>query len=334
MNTPIDDYFKKTIGFVDPEPGSLAIGMVWGLKPSLERGTEIAIKTVGMLHVISASGANVALLLDILRVGVQYLAKPIRLVCCALAIVTYGWLLDWPISLLRAVVVALIQVVAQSQQSQASVKRSFWFAFLMCWGFEEFKTPSLGMQLSFGASGALIWIYPKILTKIDHFLPKIGIETRSKAIQKQGSSWVKLLLLEPLCTSLAISLVLVPRLWWVDDHWFVLAPIVWVSLWWYLPIITYTLLLLQGITLVSGITSGLWQFPIWVSQLLEWLVNGFIEKTIAWSSLESWYWTRPQNYKVVSAFWLSSLLLYLWVESSRTQRSRFNKGTWWWKASV
>ncbi len=150
--------FEKTL---PPASSSLFLGIVFGIKQNLPKAFAEDLRTSGVLHVVAASGMNVAMAGGFLSaVFALIFRRQIALALSILGILFYALLAGLEPSIIRASIMGILVFSAQILGRQTlSLYGLFMAGFLMI-----FINPSLlsdvGFQLSFMATLGLLYIRP------------------------------------------------------------------------------------------------------------------------------------------------------------------------------
>ncbi len=139
---------------------SLIFGSAHPLSNTLHRNFQI----MGMLHLLSASGYNVGLVLQIVKPlfkRCSNLSQKTKAILTALSVLLFFYLSNGGYSLQRAVVMALFAIVVRRlwYRQIASLRLLFYACLLIVWLNPE-GLQSLSLQLSVAATGGIVWLYP------------------------------------------------------------------------------------------------------------------------------------------------------------------------------
>lgn len=147
-----------------PEPeASLLSGIVLGAKTQMSSGFKDDLRKTGLTHVVVASGMNVTLVAGFLSgMLTVFLRRQLTLPLILLGIFFYAFLAGFEAPIVRAALMGSLAVAAQSlgRQSWAALSLAISGSLML------FVSPTLlsdlGFQLSFLATGGLIFIKPQI----------------------------------------------------------------------------------------------------------------------------------------------------------------------------
>jgi competence protein ComEC len=143
---------------------SLIFGSQQPLTNSLHRNFQI----MGMLHLLSASGYNVGLVLQSVRLllkRLSYLSQKTKAILTALSVLFFFYLSNGGYSLQRAVLMALFSIVIRRlRYHQISSIRSLAYACFLIIVWQPASLDSLSLQLSIAATWGIVWLQP-VLTR-------------------------------------------------------------------------------------------------------------------------------------------------------------------------
>jgi len=150
--------FSKTL----PAPfSSLLLGIIFGIKEQMPKDFSNNLRTVGVFHVIAASGMNVTLIGGFISAFfVLFFKRQVAIGLSILAIIFYALLAGLEPSIVRASVMGILVFSAQIMGRQTLAENSLFLA-----GFGMlFLDPSLisdvGFQLSFAATLGILYLKP------------------------------------------------------------------------------------------------------------------------------------------------------------------------------
>ncbi|HYM65594.1 MAG TPA: ComEC/Rec2 family competence protein [Candidatus Sulfotelmatobacter sp.] len=158
---------QRIIGFfqnsLNSNDSSLMLGIVFGIKQDFSRNFLNNLKTVGVMHVIAASGMNVTLVGGFIFYAFsQVLKRQKAIVVSVLFILFYAFLAGFQASIIRASIMYIASISAEILGKQKySQYALFLTGFLMLFSSPAFLL-DIGFQLSF-ASTLGILVIPKFL---------------------------------------------------------------------------------------------------------------------------------------------------------------------------
>lgn len=142
-------------------PASLLLGIVFGIKKGIPKDFQGALRTVGVFHVVAASGMNITMVSGFLLTFFGgFLKRQIAVVCSIVGILFYSLFSGFEPSIVRAAIMGVLPLVAQLFGRQYIASYGLLFAgYCML-----FMTPLLlfdiGFQLSFVSCLGLLYLRP------------------------------------------------------------------------------------------------------------------------------------------------------------------------------
>jgi ComEC/Rec2-related protein len=156
--------------WIGAERSQLLFSLLFGAEQQLANDQRRIFKVIGMLHVLSASGLNVR----IVRVTVEqvlqrfkYLSQKIKTILIGLSVLTFFYLSNFGLSLLRACLAAwLALLIGGIFYRQISSLRIFVYVCLLMIVFDKTVVDSISWQMSIAATGSIIWLLPLFQKKL------------------------------------------------------------------------------------------------------------------------------------------------------------------------
>ncbi len=212
---------------------ALMLGIVFGIKEEMSPNFKDNLQKTGLLHVIAASGMNVAMVGGFLLVLFgSFMRRQLALIFTIFGILFYAFMAGFEASIVRASIMGILVFLAQLTGRQSSSFLGLFIAgFIML-----FKTPILlfdiGFQLSFMATLGLIYFRPLLL-----------MNNSIKAILNKSS------LVDDLLTTLSAQIFTLPIIMANFGNYSIYSVFVNVLVLWTVPI----LMIIGGIASVLGI---------------------------------------------------------------------------------
>ncbi len=225
-----------------PEPeASLAIGILLGVRRRMSQEFYQSLANTGTMHIIAASGYNVAV------VGGALMAIAVRLVgrtggvgVGVVGIWLYVLLAGGSASVVRAGIMGSLTLMAYYWGRPTEAKRLLWVAAGVMLLINPLYIVDIGFQLSIAATAGLLYFSPKV------------------------DGWLR----EYLYPTLAASVATAPIIWY---HFGRLAWITPVANMLVLPLVPLTMLL-SVMTLALSPAAYLLYVPLWgIVTMIEWL---------------------------------------------------------------
>lgn len=153
------------------EQASLLSGMVLGSKKAIPKDFYRALKQTGTLHIVVASGMNVALLAGFLMpILALFFKRKIAVIPLVILIWFYAFLTGFEAPIIRASIMASLTFLAQEFGKQADPKRILIITAILMIFFKPALISEVSFQLSFISTAGLIFLCPVFKTSKNIFL--------------------------------------------------------------------------------------------------------------------------------------------------------------------
>lgn len=235
-----------------PSPhAELLAGMVLGQKSNLPERFYEALRKTGTLHVVVASGQNIAIVTGFLLALLPWLVSRRKAVFFALlGAVCYILLTGAEPPVVRAGIMAGLSFLAESGGREGAGKRLLLFSAAVMLLVSPWLVFELSFQLSFAATAGLLWLYPKLRRWRPFRVPLVG---------------------DGLATSLSAQLAVAPLLFWQFGRLSLVSPAV-------NALVGVTVPFLMALGLVIIALGLVWlpsaQLVAWLAwPLLEWFIK-------------------------------------------------------------
>ncbi|MEA2056487.1 MAG: ComEC/Rec2 family competence protein [Patescibacteria group bacterium] len=302
---------SKSIGC---EAAQLIFSMVFGVEQQFSSKLHHDFNVMGMLHILSASGFNVSLMVSVVTFLLKVeLSKKKRFCLLLISIIFYFYLSSQGVSLQRAVIMMVLALglrLVFLRQSDSG--RNLVYTAVLLVVVSPDLLESIGYQFSILATGAIIWIYPylKTASRGKFAQGELLVEVLAKTTGKSGFK-AKLTgyFQETFLITLVVNLVLFPLVVYHFEEFSLLTLPCNLLLLWLVPLITVSGLcwmVIYQIFLWLGLTRYLAVF-----NFLLWLQCHFLI-TVA-DFFGRWDWAVIKMPKiglsVVLAWWIGLLAL-------------------------
>lgn len=152
-----------------PEPhSSIAAGMLLGERQQFDADEKDRLQTVGLMHVVAASGSNVVMVSSLLEGILRKKRGLLPLACLLLCIWMYTAFAHFSPTIVRASLMATMQTVSRSCGREYIGLWALLLSGLLMLVFDPFLLFALSFQLSMLASFAMCEIYPLLLKIFAH----------------------------------------------------------------------------------------------------------------------------------------------------------------------
>jgi competence protein ComEC len=204
----------QTVDRALPEPqAALLLGVVFGYRATLAPLLQQQMIASGLVHIVVASGLNVALVARLVQQGLQRIWPAGAAIVALISIAGYALLSGASPAALRATVMGALVIIAGMLRRDSRVFVSMAIAAALMLGIKPDLVRDVGFQLSFAATlGIVTWADP-----IAHrlaFLPGALRDALAATLAAQAVSWPLLLaqvhqvsLIAPLANLLVVPLV-------------------------------------------------------------------------------------------------------------------------------
>ena len=157
------DFFAGRIRGLVAEPEvSLGLSYLLGMKSGLPKGLSESLRTVGLTHIVVASGAHLAILVEVAKKIFGKLSRFSGLFFATLFIILFMAMVGWTPSIMRAGVMTILSLLAW----YVGRKIAAWRLILMVAAFTLVINPeliiNLGWLLSFSSFGGIMILGPKL----------------------------------------------------------------------------------------------------------------------------------------------------------------------------
>ncbi len=216
------------MGYMPSTPLALVIDMPFGQIIDLPEQVYQQLKTIGMLHVVAASGYNVSLVAGLVGSFAARFRRSQSLLIWVVGMTLYLFLSDFSISILRAFFMFILKAFAEGMgrvYHNLILLTTAVFVFLL---FKPWLILNLSFQLSVGATMGLI-LFAGIFTK--------WIKQFAKFLHLRHHFFDQYLV-EPLATAIAAQIITTPILLWHFGEVTVFSFIANLILLWMTPLLT------------------------------------------------------------------------------------------------
>jgi ComEC/Rec2-related protein len=321
--------------FAGTSGGELLESFVFGSVRSLEKNTLNNLKALGMLHVASASGANVAVVVKLIELFTAPIKRPkLRYLLLLIGIGWYAQLADFSASIVRASLSASYQLWGELWHGRPThpLLALGWAASVMVLLKPDYLT-SLSYQLSclatlslglFSARGSATTQFTSRETWFDGPQPQAASQPYVwdylNRVIKRSSVIVSQTLSDSFNTSLAAAILITPFLWIKFGDWSSLSLIANTLLLWLTPLITQVSLALVVTTAWAGEwpLDVYWQVQRILGITLNLLAKVFLLGATRLSQIDPWIrahaWFR---YSSIGWWLLSGYVVVKQVRISR-----------------
>ena len=157
---------------------ALVMGMLFGGYDGIERQTVRDFAATGIVHILSVSGAHIALVAG----AVFWLARRLSITdgwsagVAAVAMVGYGMISGFSAPVIRSVIMGLIGMAALGTGRMASAPRALSLAALGMLIYEPRNLFDISFQLSVGCTAGLLFLHPRLMACLKGVVPDWAAE--------------------------------------------------------------------------------------------------------------------------------------------------------------
>lgn len=156
--------FAEAVFRVMPEEeASLGVGYLLGMKEGLSKEVKEMLATVGLSHIVVASGTHLGILVGFFKKVFGKISRFAGLLFALVFIILFGMMIGWTPSITRAGMVAIISLLLWYVGERARPLRVILFAMMTTLLIEPLYLFDLGWQLSFASFFGILVLAPMIL---------------------------------------------------------------------------------------------------------------------------------------------------------------------------
>ncbi len=143
---------------------AILLGMILGKKEGLEAEQYRDFQKTGIVHIFAVSGLHIGflLVLSVWLFSLFPIRPGIRLGLTVGMIILYGTLVGWPVSVLRASIMAVLGLLAYHSGREKNLLNALGLAGLIICIADPQAPFKIAFQLSFAATFGLIYIFPTV----------------------------------------------------------------------------------------------------------------------------------------------------------------------------
>lgn len=147
----------------DKEAGIL-LGMLLGKKEEISPAEYREFQKSGIVHIFAVSGLHVGFLVLLTSFILSWLSLTpgAKTVGYYIVLLLYGSIVGWPVSVIRAVIMALVMVTAFYLKRGSNPLNSLGLAGFIILLLDPYSLFKIGFQLSIAATWGLLYIYPQL----------------------------------------------------------------------------------------------------------------------------------------------------------------------------
>ena len=162
---------EKTIhNFLPEEEASILLGMLLGEKEGIAPEQYSDFQKTGIVHIFAVSGLHVGYIL-LLAAGISALlgfSQRLKFFFGIFFLLLYGTLVGWPISVVRASIMAATGLFAYYIGRDNQLINSLGLAGIIILLLDPYALFKISFQLSFLATWGLVYLYPLIKSRMSY----------------------------------------------------------------------------------------------------------------------------------------------------------------------
>ena len=159
----VRDWFAERIRFMIPEAqSSLGLSYLLGMKTGLSKELSEDLRTVGLVHIVVASGAHLSIIVSIIRKIFGRVSRITGLLFSILFTVIFMAMVGWTPSILRAGIMVILTLVTWCVGRKIAPLRLILMVMAITLTMEPMYVINLGWLLSFAAYGGIMILGPKL----------------------------------------------------------------------------------------------------------------------------------------------------------------------------
>ena len=182
------DWFKKRIESVLPEPeAGLGISYLLGVRSGLSDELNDNLRAVGLVHIVVASGAHLAILVEFAKKICGKVSRGFGMVCSVGFVLLFMGMVGWTPSIMRAGIMMILVLITWYDGRKMAPWRMIVLVMAITLAIDPSFVMNLGWLMSFASYGGIMILGPKLIkvfygNKKPGFIASIVITTISATI--------------------------------------------------------------------------------------------------------------------------------------------------------
>lgn len=162
---------SKRLGLLFEGNAPLAEGLLLGVTDNISEEDMLNYRDSGITHILALSGFNIAIIIAFMRLLLKRTAPAVRLIVTSLVIIAYGFITAFPASLVRAGIMGVVLLFADTIDRRYDALSSLMFSASAILAVMPFQVFAPGFLLSFSATLTIILLYPVFRPRLRLFPP-------------------------------------------------------------------------------------------------------------------------------------------------------------------
>ena len=174
-------YLEKRIAYILPSPqSSLFSGILLGGRPNFSQKFQKNLRETGTIHLVAASGYNISVVAGaLISLFLFFVSRKKALAFSFLGITAYALMAGAGPAVLRAAIMGGLTFTAQFLGKEKEAVRALILTASMMLFVDPLIVFDIGFQLSFGATGGILFVLPKFekwaFFKTNFFGKEVGL---------------------------------------------------------------------------------------------------------------------------------------------------------------
>ena len=310
-----DTFSEATRKVIESPAVDLGLGYVLGVKSTLPEDLQMTLQTVGLTHIVVASGANLSILVNFARGRIGKISRFAALVAASILVMLFVFMVGFSATMVRAGLVSLLSLFAWFFGRQFMPSRLLILVAAITLLYSPAYILDVGWQLSFAAFTGILVVGPKLTNYFYRGKGSGQLNTRNQHLQKQekGPNLFAATLIE----TFAATLLCLPIMAYTFGQFSLISLLANILI---LPTIPYAMATTFGAGLlallqvpiltdiVAGVAGAILNFNIAT-------INFFGDQTgflVALETGQVWVW----------ALYLPIVVMLIWLELQKIYRRR------------
>lgn len=159
----VRDWFAGRVRKLLPErEANLGLSYLLGMKSNLDEGLSENLRVVGLMHIVVASGAHLAILVEVAKKAFSKLSRRAGAIFSVFVVVMFMALVGWTPSIMRAGIMAILTIITWFFGRKIAPWRMIVLVVALTLMIEPMFVVDLGWQLSFASYAGIVLLAPEI----------------------------------------------------------------------------------------------------------------------------------------------------------------------------
>ncbi|MDD2511034.1 MAG: ComEC/Rec2 family competence protein, partial [Syntrophomonas sp.] len=157
-----------------PQEAAILLGMLLGKTDAMDPEQYQDFQKSGIVHIFSVSGLHVGFLLLLITwlTSLCRMSRMMKLVVTSFFLLLYASVVGWPVSVIRAVIMAILGLIAYYSGRENALLNSLGLAGAIIILSDPYALFKISFQLSFMATWGLLYLFP-LLKKRLHYTNRL-----------------------------------------------------------------------------------------------------------------------------------------------------------------